>query len=83
MSGVIAHRFSAAVSTIPDVEVWFHFVALLLLFTVIALPSGFQWGFLQIEVLRASWQTITGILTTSLVMPAVTEELFFLFWQHY
>jgi predicted Abi (CAAX) family protease len=41
------------------------------------LAIGFQWEFLQIEVLRASWQTITGIITSSLVMPAVTEELFF------
>jgi predicted Abi (CAAX) family protease len=76
-SRVITHCFSAAVSTIPDAEAWLHFVALLRLFTIIALPIGFQWEFLQIEVLRASWQTITGIITTSLVMPAVTEELFF------
>jgi len=77
MSGVIAHCFSAEVSTIPDADALLHFVALLRLFTIIGLPSGFQWEFLQIEVLRASWQTITGIITTSLVMPAVTEELFF------
>jgi len=77
MSGVIAHCFSAAVLTIPDAEAWLHFVALLRLFTIIGLPIGFQWEFLQIEVLRASWQTITGIITTSLVMLAVTEELCF------
>ena len=46
-------------------------------FTIIALPIGFQGGFLQIEVLRASWRTITGIIAMSLFMPAIAEELFF------
>ncbi len=73
----MAHRLSAAVSTIPDTEAWLNVAVLLLLFTIVALPIGFQWGFLQIEVLRVSWSKIIGIIATSLFMPAVTEELFF------
>jgi predicted Abi (CAAX) family protease len=73
----IAHRSSAAVSTLPTPEAWLYAAVLLLIFTIIALPIGFQWGFLQIEVLKASWQTILGIITTCLFMPAVIEELFF------
>ena len=74
---VIADRFRVAISTIPEAQAWLHVAALLLLFTIIALPIGFQGGFLQIEVLRASWRTITGIIAMSLFMPAIAEELFF------
>ena len=74
---VVAHRLITAVSTLPDAEAWLHAAALILIFTIIALPIGFQGGFLQIEVLRASWSKIIGIIATSLFMPAVIEELFF------
>ncbi len=73
----IAHRLSVAVSTLPDAQAWLQAVGLLLLFTVIALPIGFRWGFLQFEVVRVSWLTLIGIIATSLLTPAVTEELFF------
>jgi predicted Abi (CAAX) family protease len=74
---VIAHRLIRAVSTLPDAEAWVHAAALILIFTIIALPIGFQRGFLQLEVLRVSWSKILGIIATSLFMPAVIEELFF------
>ena len=74
---VIAHRLSAAISTLPNTEAWLQAAALLLLFTLVALPIGFHFRFLQLEVLKASWGTITGIIASSFLMPAVTEELFF------
>lgn len=74
---VIAHRISAAISTLPNTEAWLQAAALLLIFTIVALPIGFQFRFLQFEVLNASWVTITGIIVRSFLMPAVTEELFF------
>jgi predicted Abi (CAAX) family protease len=74
---VIVHRLSAAISTVPNTEAWLYACFLSLLLTIIALPIGFRWGFLQIEVLRASWQTIAGVIATAFLMPAVTEELFF------
>ena len=74
---VIAHRLSAAISTLPNTEAWLQAAALLLLFTIVALPIGFHFGFLQLEVLKASWGTITSIIFGSFFTPAVTEELFF------
>src|SRR5919199_669778 len=74
---VIAHRLSAAISTLPNTEAWLQAAALLLFFTILALPIGFHLRFIKFEVLKASWGTITGILVTSFFMPAVTEELFF------
>lgn len=74
---VIAHRLSAAISTLPNTEAWLQAAALLLLFTLVALPIGFYFRFLKFEVLKVSWGTITGIILSSFFMPAVTEELFF------
>ncbi|MCA1993928.1 MAG: CPBP family intramembrane metalloprotease [Coleofasciculus sp. S288] len=74
---LLAHRLTAAVSTLPDLEAWLYAAVLLLAFTIIALPVGFQRGFLPCEALRMSWKTIIGIIATSFLMPAVTEELFF------
>ncbi len=73
----LVDRLTAPVFTIPDAETWLHTAVLLLLFTIIALPIGFRSGFLQIEVLRASWIKITAIILTALLTPAITEELFF------
>jgi predicted Abi (CAAX) family protease len=77
MINIIFHRLSTAISTFPNLEAWLYAAFLLVLFTIIALPIGFLWKFLQIDVVKASWQTIIGIITISFVTPAVTEELFF------
>jgi predicted Abi (CAAX) family protease len=77
MIDVIFHRFSAAISTFPNLEAWLYAAFLLLLFTIIALPIGFLWNFLQVDVIKASWQIIIGTIAISFVTPAVTEELFF------
>ena len=77
MLNVIFHRFSAAISTFPNIETWLYAAFVLLLFTIIALPIGFLGNFLQVDVIKVSWQTIIGIISISFVTPAVTEELFF------
>lgn len=74
---IIAHRLQAAISAFPDAQSWLYAAGLLLLFTIVALPIGFQSGFLQFGVLRVPWQTLIGIIATSFLTPAVTEELFF------
>ena len=74
---VIVQRLSTAILTLPNSEAWLYAAGLLLLFTIIALPIGFRWRFLQIEVLSTPWQTVIGIIIISFVTPAVTEELFF------
>lgn len=74
---VFAHRLSAAVSTIPDTKGWLDGAALLLLFAIIALPIGFQSKFIQLEMVRVSWQNAIAITILSLFMPATSEELVF------
>jgi predicted Abi (CAAX) family protease len=74
---VVRDRIYAAISTIPETEAWLQTLGLLMLFTLIALPLGFHSGFLQVDVLKMSWKTALGIIATSLITPAVTEELFF------
>ncbi len=73
----IIHRLSAAISTLPTAEAWLYTATLAFIFTIIALPIGFIGRFLQIEVVKASWTVIIGIITISFLRPAVTEELFF------
>lgn len=77
LSEGIAHRLSAALSTIPDTEAWLHSAALLLVLTLVSLPIGFHLGFLQLEVLKASWGTVAGVMANCVLTPAITEELFF------
>jgi predicted Abi (CAAX) family protease len=74
---VIIQRLSAAITTVPDTQGWLYGMGLLFLFTIIALPIGFRWEFLQFEALRATWNDILGIVITSLWMPALIEELVF------
>lgn len=74
---VISDRIKTAILTLPKVQDGLYAAQLLLLFTIIALPIGFLLGFLQIERVNVSWQTLIGIIAASFVMPAVTEELFF------
>ncbi|HBB35559.1 MAG TPA: CPBP family intramembrane metalloprotease [Cyanobacteria bacterium UBA8803] len=73
----IAHRLSAAVLSIPDAEAWLYTAILLLIFTILALPVGFQWRFIELDILRVSRRTIISIVATAFWLPAVTEELFF------
>lgn len=74
---LIGDRLFTAISTLPRAEVWLQTLGLLVLFTLVALPLGFRLGFLKIDILQASWQTIFAIIVTSLITPAITEELFF------
>lgn len=74
---ILSDRIRTAISTFPNAQSWLYAAQLLLLFTIIALPIGFLLGFIQVERVRVSWQTVIGIITASFVTPAVTEELFF------
>lgn len=74
---VIAHRLGAAISNLPTLEAWLYAAGLLLLYAIVALPIGFLGRFIQVEIVRASWQTTIGIIVTSFLSPAITEEVFF------
>ncbi|HEY9652117.1 MAG TPA: CPBP family glutamic-type intramembrane protease [Coleofasciculaceae cyanobacterium] len=77
MNFIIVHRLIEAISTLPNVQSWLYAAVLSLVYLIIALPIGFQHGFLRFEVLRVSWKTIIGVLAIAWVTPAFTEELFF------
>lgn len=77
MNFIIVHRLIEAISTLPNTQAWLYAAVLSLVYLIIALPIGFQQGFLQFEVLRASWKTIIGVIAIAWVTPALTEELFF------
>lgn len=77
MINLIFQRLSAAITTLPNPEAWLYAILGLLLFTIIALPLGFQSKFLQFEVVHESWQLMIKIITISFFTPGVTEELFF------
>jgi predicted Abi (CAAX) family protease len=73
----ILNRIGTAISTIPKVQTWLDSGKLLVLYGLISLPVGLSLGFLKLEMVQASSVTITKIITTCLVMPAMTEELCF------
>ena len=73
----LLHRLIAAIFTIPGTGAWLYAATLLLILTVISLPIGFQRGFLQVDVVNTSRETIIGIIAVCLLTPAISEELFF------
>ena len=76
LTDIIIKRVVAGFSTLPTVNDWLNTIALLLVYAVIALPIGLGLNFLQFD-----WQlerkTVIKILITSLIAPAILEELLF------
>jgi predicted Abi (CAAX) family protease len=75
-SGVIAHRVAAAVCTLPSKADWLRALGLLILFALVALPTGYALGFLRFDPVK-SWRTAAGVLATTLLFPALAEEFLF------
>uniref|UniRef100_A0ACD5GTY9 Type II CAAX prenyl endopeptidase Rce1 family protein n=1 Tax=Desertifilum tharense IPPAS B-1220 TaxID=1781255 RepID=A0ACD5GTY9_9CYAN len=72
----LSHRFVAALTTIPNASAWGVAAALLGVYTLIALPIGFQFGFIQRDT-QTSPKVIRDVLLLALISPALSEELFF------
>ncbi|MFB2967990.1 type II CAAX prenyl endopeptidase Rce1 family protein [Aerosakkonema sp. BLCC-F183] len=70
-------RVSRAFTTLPSIDNWLLCALLLAILALISLPIGFKFGFLQIDIFKASWQKIVNIIAVSLLFPAISEELFF------
>ncbi|HAX79549.1 MAG TPA: CPBP family intramembrane metalloprotease [Cyanobacteria bacterium UBA11372] len=79
----LVYRFITAISTLPSAQAWLYTAVLLLLLTLISLPLGFYFGFLQFDILKATRRTVASVAAGSLV-TALSEELFFrvLFLPH-
>jgi predicted Abi (CAAX) family protease len=73
---LILARFINSVFTLPDLNDWIEAIFLLFVYGAIALPIGFQFGFLQWSSPKSS-TPVTRILLTSLFAPAILEEIFF------
>lgn len=73
----ITYRLGVAILTIPDAHAWAFSGALLLVYALISLPIGFYSGFVRFDVFPDSRVAIAGILAGSLLMPGISEELFF------
>lgn len=83
LAKVVFYRVYEAFLTVPRIEDWFVCAAILVVYTLIALPIGWRWGFLHFKV-EKSMVVVLGVILGSLLRPAFSEELFFrvLFLPH-
>ncbi|MEH2001853.1 MAG: CPBP family glutamic-type intramembrane protease [Nostoc sp.] len=65
---------SLAVPTLKD---WLVIVLLLIIYSIIALPYGWKFGFLKIEVWSANWIDKCLLILRCLFLPAIFEEVLF------
>jgi predicted Abi (CAAX) family protease len=74
---LIIHRLAAAGGTIPDVAAWGYATLLLLIYTLLALPVAFGFGFIRMGLPKLSWWGRVGVLLGALATPAISEEVVF------
>ncbi|MEH1940579.1 MAG: CPBP family glutamic-type intramembrane protease [Nostoc sp.] len=65
---------SLAVPTLKD---WLVIVLMLIVYSIIALPYGWRFGFLEIKLWSASWIDKCLLILRCLFLPAIVEEVFF------
>jgi predicted Abi (CAAX) family protease len=70
-------RLLTAIATIPNGWAWLYAANLLILYSLIALPIGFKFNFLHIEIVGLPPVRIWGLLIICLLSPAITEEIVF------
>lgn len=70
-------RVSTAFFTFPTIKAWLIATVLLLILTLFCLPLGLWCNFLKFEGAEASKKVILSIIASSLLTPAISEELFF------
>jgi predicted Abi (CAAX) family protease len=73
----IWYRLNVATLTLPKIKDWQRTALLLLVYTAVALPVGFYWGFLKFEPIAISYRSIIEIIAICFATPAIAEELFF------
>ncbi len=84
MINLFMQRLITSIFTIPNFFDCLATFALILLLSLIALPVGFQQGFLEINILKLPLKKIIYIIICNLLITAIFEELFFrvLFLPH-
>ncbi len=73
---IVGDRLWWGCTTLPTLTDWLTGIVLILVYALIALPLGFWFKFLQFDNQFTSPSAIK-IITTSLISPAILEELFF------
>lgn len=73
---VILNRVLASLA-IPTRQDWLVLVLLLIVYSIIAIPYGWKFGFLQINIWSANWIEKCLLILRCLFTPAIIEELFF------
>ncbi|MDZ7955999.1 MAG: CPBP family glutamic-type intramembrane protease [Nostoc sp. DedQUE09] len=62
---------------VPRFKDWLVVAVLLIIYSIVALPYGWKFGFLQIELWSANWIDKCLLILRCLFSPAIVEELFF------
>lgn len=70
-------RITTAFCTFPTIKAWLITTILLFILTLFCLPIGLWRNFLKVEKLRVSQKVMLSIIAGSLLLPAISEELFF------
>ncbi|MEH2350336.1 MAG: CPBP family glutamic-type intramembrane protease [Nostoc sp.] len=73
---VILNRVLASLA-LPTQQDWLVVVLLLIVYSIIAIPYDWKFGFLQINIWSANWIDKCLLMLRCLFTPAIIEELFF------
>jgi predicted Abi (CAAX) family protease len=73
---ILVNRVLASLA-IPTQQDWFILALLLIIYSIIALPYGWRFGFLQINFWTANWIDTCLLILRCLFAPAIVEELLF------
>lgn len=73
---IILNRVLASLA-VPTLKDWLVVALMLIIYSVIALPYGWKFGFLDIQIWSASWIDKCLLTLRCLFLPAILEELLF------
>ncbi|MEA5573220.1 type II CAAX prenyl endopeptidase Rce1 family protein [Calothrix sp. UHCC 0171] len=62
---------------IPKLQDWLIICVTLIIYSLIAIPLGFKFGFLQLQIWAGNWFEQYLLMLRCLFLPAIVEELFF------
>ncbi|RCJ37959.1 abortive phage infection protein [Nostoc minutum NIES-26] len=73
---IILNRFLASLA-VPTLQDWLVIILMLEIYCIIALPFGFKFNFIQIQIWSATWIDKCLLILRCLFLPAIVEELLF------
>lgn len=73
---IIISRILASL-VVPTLQHWLVIAAMLVIYSIIAIPLGFKLKFLHLQIWSANWIDKCWLIWRCLFLPAIVEELFF------